>query len=195
MTENLHYKILVSLGNIRLKHYSVPLGEEDARNDEKRPGYLLVYGFDTNNRSHNSNVRNGTKHPLVGSQVPDDLKTLLEHDLLHVDGAVFIGKDNILYRVGAHLLNNVPPERVAEQLELQLSDEDWETFGFAHPVNTRHLNAIYGSFLMPETRFYTMSGKTGDIRVYADGRIIKSTIPEEKTSQMRPYNRLEALVA
>ncbi len=189
---NLNYEVETALHALRAQFYTSPLPEEAKRYDEIRPGYFIITGFNPNDKSHYSNIVNGATHPLVGYQLNGDLYETLNENLKHVDGAVLIDYDNILYRIGSRLRNNVEPEDVASALGLEVLDDESRTFGFAHPVNTRHINALYASFLMPGTTVFTMSGKTGDIRKYEKGRITSSTVPEEMPQERSELERLVA---
>ncbi|MEK6922968.1 MAG: hypothetical protein AABX08_04175 [Nanoarchaeota archaeon] len=186
--EALNKAILDYLHSIRKSCYSRPLAENEARNDELRPGYLIVTGFDSANPLHTRNISNGSKHSLVGHQLNGDLRYLLESKLTYKDGAILISEDGQLHRIGARLLNLKSPNAIARELGLQILDNESETFGFTSEVNTRHINALYASHLMPGTIVITMSGKTGDIRMYEKGRIIDSTVEGE------PKKSLEAIV-
>ncbi len=177
--QELNNHIKKGLYTIREKYYNKPINKKLKDSDNIRPGYLIVTGFDKENNIHLSNTINGTKHYLIDSALNGDLSELFMRQLAHIDGAIIIGKDYTLYRIGARLLNNIEPDQTAKALGREISDNEWETFGFAHEINTRHINALYASYLMPETIIFTMSGKTGDIRIYEKGRIIDSTIKTE----------------
>ena len=178
---NLNYEVENALYALRGQFYASPLPEEAKRYDEIRPGYLIITGFDPNNKDHSSNIANGTDHSLVGHQLNDDLYEILSNNLKCIDCAILINEEGVLYRIGSRLRNNVEPEYVASKLGLEVLEDESKMFGFSYPVNTRHINALYASFLMPGTTVFTMSGKTGDIRKYENGRITDSTISEEKT--------------
>jgi len=173
--------MMEALERFKFLFHSIPLQGMAAEVDTFRPGLLVVEGFDSANKTHTSNVVNGTKHPLVGSSLENNpyeiLKTFLQ--LIHEDGAIIIGYKGKLERIGARLLNNVEPEDVALFFGREISEMEWETLGFAHPANTRHVNALYASFIMKGTTAYTLSAKTGEIRAYKDGKIIESSVPEE----------------
>ena len=178
---DLQDEVLASLRSIREKYHNVPLMEEDKEKDEQRPAYFIILGYDSS--KHSKHVFNGTKHELIDSYITGNLDGILEQ-LKFRDGAILINCNGKIERVGAWI-TNINPQKL-----LKHSGEDiYKKLGFAHDIGTRHVSALYSSDIMPETRVYTLSGSSGDIRVYKKGEIIESTIKEELK------NNLEALVA
>lgn len=148
------------------------------RQDDHGPAYLIIAGFDQYHPSHVSNIINGVRHPYVGHTINGDMNGLLR-DLEYQDGAIIIDNDGTLVRVGARLKNNTTIDDAATALGREVGMDEAETLGFKHEVGTRHINALYATFVMNGAYGLTLSGKTGDLRMYKDGRIVRSTVPEE----------------
>jgi len=167
-----------ALYGIHMGYYSAPLSIEAAQRDNERPGFLIISNYNPNNLTHTENIVNGSKHELVNREFSLDggeFRKLLGK-LIHQDGALLVGKEREkgkVYRVGARLKNHNVPLKVPDD------KEEWEALGFSHEVGTRHINALYASTVMPGTSIWTLSGKTGTIRRYEEGRIVQSTLKPE----------------
>ncbi len=187
---DLNSKIIGILLRLKEEWYDREFSKEELLDDEKRPGYLIITKFNHQKKSHTKNLVGGTKHPLVGSIIKDDLPHLLRDTLLYTDGAIIIGKDKVLHRIGARILNNVHPSTIAKRLQKEEEEDESRMLGFAQEVNTRHVNAIYASWIMKGTTVFTMSAKTGEIRMYKKGKIRYSTIPEEIQEREKPKKKI-----
>ena len=177
--KKLHDGILTSLCDIQREFHFEHLSKKEQYRDDLRPSYLIVLGFDpakplyNSTGKHISNTANGTHHSLIGCNIDGRELDILK-GLAHEDGAILIGNKGTIQRIGSRLLNNIEPAEVIFSLKLEMKDSEWASLGFAHRVDTRHINALYASYLMEGTVVYTLSAKTGIIRAYKDGRIIYS---------------------
>ena len=162
-----------ALVNIREREYKV------SRNDDHGVAYLIITGYEPNKASHNDNIINGVRHHLIGHQLNGNIEETLEKGVGNQDGAILVDKEGIMHRIGARLKNNTTLEEVAKDLKKQIGKDEAETLGFDIEVGTRHINGVYATYLMPDTYGFTLSGKTGDVRIYHKGKIIKSTIQSE----------------
>ena len=173
--------ILRALSYLREKYHSQVLSGIASELDNIRPGYLIVTGFDPENRTHYLNLVDGNRHQLVGRGLNGDTGAVLEK-LVAQDEAIVIDQSGRIERVGARLRNYVSAEELARALGRGGDGPEWERLGFATLVGTRHVNAILASYVMPGTIVYTLSARTGDIRSYGHGRIMSSTVEGEVCS-------------
>jgi DNA integrity scanning protein DisA with diadenylate cyclase activity len=72
------------------------------------------------------------------------------------------------------------PTDVAEKLKLPEEEDLSSRFGFKTKVHTRHLSAISASYQLKDTTVYTISRKTNDLRIFEKGKIVYSTVEEER---------------
>lgn len=96
----------------------------------------------------------------------------------YFDGAILIRRKGYASASGV-FLTNLRPALLVEHLEHKMEHDLSKTLGFKEKVHSRHLVAITASWQLKQTTVYTVSEETRTIRIYEDGRIIYSTIPEE----------------
>ena len=93
------------------------------------------------------------------------------------DGAILVDPWGIITNSGVYLEPRL--KHLLEELGM-LNDRDYsQKYGFAEHVGTRHLNSIASSYRMPDATIFTLSASSGRIRIYEQGKIIYSPIPEE----------------
>ncbi|UZE93080.1 MAG: hypothetical protein IB617_02885 [Candidatus Nealsonbacteria bacterium] len=98
--------------------------------------------------------------------------------VIQFDGAILIDNKGMVTNSGM-FIEGLRPTDVAEKLKLPEGEDFSSRFGFKIKVHTRHLSAISASYQFKDTTVYTISKKTGDLRIFEKGKIIYSTIKEE----------------
>lgn len=96
----------------------------------------------------------------------------------YFDGAILVNRRGLFYASGIYL-THLQPRLLLEHLGEKFEGDFSRTLGFREKVHARHLVAITASWQLKGTTIYTVSEETKTIRVYEEGRIIYSSIPEE----------------
>jgi len=97
---------------------------------------------------------------------------------IQFDGAILINERGIVTDSGI-FIGGLHPSYVANELKLPSSDDLSSRFGFKIKIRTRHLSAISASYQLKDTTIYIISKKTGDLRIFEEGKIVYSTIKGE----------------
>ncbi len=96
----------------------------------------------------------------------------------YFDGAILVRQNGLISASGIYL-TGLQPGLLIEHLGQKMDRDFSQVLGFKEPVHSRHLVAITASWQLKGTTVYTVSEESKIIRVYENGRIIYSTIPEE----------------
>ena len=99
---------------------------------------------------------------------------------INFDGAILINRRGEIIDSGI-IIEGLRPKETAFKINAAGHYSDLsERFGFKWKVHMRHLSAITASYKFKNTTIFTVSDETGDFHIFEKGRIIFSTVEEEK---------------
>lgn len=149
---------------------------DSIRNDEHGHGITIVLGYRKEINSHVAamaeDVFESTCEHINDMHMKDRIRLIRE-----VDGVILINPQGQMLHSGMFFIVN--PLKVLQNMNVYNKELSLpEQFGFARLVGTRHITSISASYNMPDTLVFTLS-ENNEIRVFNNGRIIFSEIPEE----------------
>lgn len=179
--------------NLKKRVYEILLEiqQYSARSSEyKRPGMLIILGYNTNKDdkmycSEPDKSQNIFKYPT-----PKPVYLMTEEASRSItstkdfDGALIINQNGYVTD-SCITIKNIDPDAVLEEMGIPNDSDLSRRFGFAVPVHNRHTIAISASWELAKQggiTTYTLSRKTGILRMYESGRILHSQHPDEPVS-------------
>lgn len=164
--------------DIKHKKAILNLIKELGQENKEKFGLLIILGYNHSRHkdfiltmSNNKNIFNGKKD-IFDEEAKESIKKTIFHD-----GAILILKDGTLERSGVQLDINLI--KFLNTMKLDWNKDLASQLGFSNSVSMRHLSGISSSLQFKGTTVFTRSEETGDIRVYEEGKILFSTVPEE----------------
>lgn len=182
------------------------------------PAFIIAKNFNSDpNYNYEKHFSKEEKlENVVGKHYLDSLVKLHLELISYEDGAIILdSKDNVL-ATHVHLINLNPDAIVKKQyaeggVYPGYGQKNPRFFGFRQNVNTRHLSALYASFL-PGVITYTLGERIekfeivnferklksvddGHIRRYQDGLITFSTFDKERDAVMRSIEIIRRMAA
>jgi len=139
-------------------------------------GLCAVLGYDETKHHSYFDTESGEKDILTNTDInlysPEALETLQE--AMEIDGAILIGADGKILHSGSYMQHDDSvykrhPEANTTRLYLR------DTFD----GGTRHRAAIALSAQLPELLFYTLKSDHPQLRIFKEGSIYRSTVPNE----------------
>lgn len=99
---------------------------------------------------------------------------------INFDGAILISAlGNVLH--SGTMIEDLKPKEAAEKINPHHPSPDLSAlFGFKQKVHMRHLAAITSSFIFKGTTVFTVSEETGHLHIFERGKIVYSTVEEER---------------
>lgn len=151
------------------------------RNEEHGHGITIVLGYHNEVSNHVASmaedVFESTCEHINDMHMKDRVRLIRE-----VDGVILVGPTGQMLHSGMFFIAN--PLKVLKEMNVYKKEVSLpEQFGFARLVGTRHISSISASYNMPGTLIFTLS-ENNEIRVFNNGRIILSEIPEEMPAFM-----------
>ena len=151
----------------------------------KKPAYIILLDFPEQKMKNLHGGVTGLAEKYIGKKFKSVMKELLI-EMGNCDGAVVVGKDGKILRVGAQLINLDTKKIVKERKnEYGSLGSPGRLLGFANDIGTRHTTALVASYQHEGSKVLTLSEETGDLRVYEGGRIIASTNENDRVYQLK----------
>lgn len=149
---------------------------DSIRNEEKGHGITIVLGYHPEISQHVAamaeDVFESTCEHVKDIHMKDRIRLIRE-----VDGVILVSPSGQMLHSGMFFIVN--PLKILQNLNVYKKEISLpEQFGFARLVGTRHISSISASYNMPGTMVFTLS-ENNEIRVFNNGRILFSEIPEE----------------
>jgi DNA integrity scanning protein DisA with diadenylate cyclase activity len=146
------------------------------RNEEQGHGITIVLGYSQDVggcvASMAEDVFESTCEHVLDIHMKDRIRLIRE-----VDGVILVSPSGQMVHSGIFFIVN--PLKILKDTNVYKKEISLpEQFGFARLVGTRHICSISASYYMPGTLVFTLS-ENGEIRIFNNGRIIFSEIPEE----------------
>jgi len=99
---------------------------------------------------------------------------------INFDGAILINAAGDVLHSGA-MIEDLKPREAAEKINPRHNSPDLSSrFGFKQKVHMRHLAAITSSFVFKGTTVFTISEESGHLHMFENGKILYSTIEQER---------------
>lgn len=155
------------------------------KKQQRRPfGMIIVLGWDNKWYEEYASVLDSDQNlfdeEIFGiNEVEDNAVIEKLKKTVDFDGAIFIDNQGHIVASGMYL-DNMKPKEVAKILNPDDGKDMSEAFGFKRKVHTRHLISIAASYRLRDTTIFTISEEDGSFRVYENGKIIWSSIAEER---------------
>lgn len=151
------------------------------RNEEQGHGITVVLGYHDGIGSHvasmSEDVFESTCEHVNDMHMKDRVRLIRE-----VDGVILVSPSGQMLHSGMFFIVN--PLKILKDMNVYKKEISLpEQFGFARLVGTRHISSISASYNMPGTLVFTLS-ENNEIRIFNNGRIIFSEIPEEMPAFM-----------
>ena len=146
------------------------------RNEEHGHGITIVLGYHSDISGHVAgmaeDVFESTCEHINDIHMKDRIRLIRE-----VDGVILVSPSGQMLHSGMFFIVN--PLKILQNMNVYKKELGLpEQFGFARLVGTRHISSISASYNMPNTLVFTLS-ENNEIRMFNNGRIIFSEIPEE----------------
>jgi hypothetical protein len=155
----------------------------------KKPAYLIILDFPEKNLRYLHGGITGLAEKYNGKKFKDVMKNLLI-EMGNCDGAVVVGVDGKVLRVGAQLTKLDTKEILKERRkEYGNLGSPGRLLGFASDVGTRHTSALVASYQHEGSKVITLSEENGDIRVYEQGRIVASSNANDRIHELKKIKR------
>jgi len=146
-------------------------------------GLLVIFGWQeewakgyVSLPDSSQNIFKERRFNVFSSSVFDAVGEFLK--VIQFDGAILINGKGLITNSGM-FIEGLRPTEAAEELKLPDAEDLSSRFGFKIKTHMRHLSAIGASYQFKDTTAYTISKKTGDLRIFEKGRIIYSTVDGE----------------
>ncbi|MBS3162434.1 diadenylate cyclase [Candidatus Woesearchaeota archaeon] len=151
----------------------------------KKPAYIILLDFNEKNLQYLHGGVTGIAEKYIGKKFTEVMKGLLI-EMGNCDGAVVVGNDGKVLRVGAQL-TKLDTKKIIRERKKEYGDlgSPGRLLGFANDVGTRHTSALVASYQNEGTKVVTLSEETGDLRVYENGRIIASSNVDDRIHELK----------
>ena len=155
----------------------------------KKPAYIILLDYPEKKLQYLHGGITGIAKKYVGKKFSVVMKDLLI-EMGNCDGAVVVGEDGKVLRVGAQL-TKLDTKKILNERKKEYGDlgSPGRLLGFSNDIGTRHTSALVASYQQEGIKVITLSEETGDLRVYENGRIIASSNENDRIHELKINKR------